>query len=112
MRVLVTGASRGIGRAVCLKLAESGSDGPVRLAVCASAHPDELDTLVEELAAKSVEAVPLIGDLSQPQVPERALDLERWATFRRCVWCLVRGEHRYPTKTTDPRPPFFPFSVA
>ena len=74
MRVLVTGAGRGIGRAICLRLAAAESnDGAesLRIAACASAHPDELDTLVAELRETGSEAVPMLGDLRQADVPER-----------------------------------------
>jgi NAD(P)-dependent dehydrogenase (short-subunit alcohol dehydrogenase family) len=42
MRVLITGASRGIGRAICERLARDGA----QVAACASAHGDELADLV------------------------------------------------------------------
>ena len=45
MRVLITGASRGIGRAVCARLARDGA----QVAACASAHGDELNALVAEI---------------------------------------------------------------
>ena len=67
MRVLVTGASRGIGRAVCLRLARQGA----QIAACASSHPDELATLVEEVRAAGGQALPLIGDLADAATPAR-----------------------------------------
>ncbi len=67
MRVLVTGASRGIGRAVCRRLAARGA----RIAACASAHADELDTLIAELRAAGAEAEPLLGDLQDAETPAR-----------------------------------------
>lgn len=66
-RVLVTGASRGIGRAICLRLAASGAD----IAACGSSHAGELETLVKELRDLGVKAFPLLGDLSDPTVPAR-----------------------------------------
>jgi glucose 1-dehydrogenase len=67
MRVLVTGASRGIGRAVSERLARDGA----QLAVCASAHGDELDALVAQVRAAGGTAVPLLGDLQDSATPER-----------------------------------------
>lgn len=64
-RILVTGASRGIGRSICLKLAASGAD----IAACGSSHAAELDGLVTELRALGAKVFPLLGDLSDPSVP-------------------------------------------
>lgn len=72
MRVLVTGASRGIGRAICLRLADeadSNGDGPLRIAACGSAHPEELDELVAELGDRGADAIGLLGDLAEAHVP-------------------------------------------
>lgn len=70
MRVLITGASRGIGRAVALRLAAGGA----RVAACASAHGDELDQLVAEIRAAGGIAVPLLGDLQQSDTPARLVE--------------------------------------
>jgi glucose 1-dehydrogenase len=67
MRVLVTGASRGIGRAVSERLARDGA----QLAVCASSHGDELEALVAQIRGAGGTAVPLLGDLQDSAVPER-----------------------------------------
>ena len=69
-RFLVTGASRGIGRAICLRLAASGAD----IAACGSSHAGELENLVEELRGLGVKAFPLLGDLSDPAVPARLVN--------------------------------------
>ena len=77
MRVLVTGASRGIGRAICMRLAEAETkDGSrsLRVAACASAHPDELDSLIVALRKMGTEAVPMFGDLEQQDAPERLVE--------------------------------------
>ncbi|MGK2897397.1 MAG: SDR family NAD(P)-dependent oxidoreductase [Burkholderiaceae bacterium] len=70
MRVLITGASRGIGRAVALRLAAEGA----RVAACASAHGDELDQLVAEIRAAGGIAVALLGDLQQSDTPARLVE--------------------------------------
>jgi glucose 1-dehydrogenase len=65
MRVLITGASRGIGRAVALKLAAAGA----KLAVCGSAHAHELESLVEEVSQLGGQALPLVGNLELENTP-------------------------------------------
>ena len=71
MRVLVTGASRGIGRAICLRLASQGAV----VAACASAHADELLAVVDEAARLGGKVVPLVGDLADPATPARLVEL-------------------------------------
>lgn len=67
MRVLLTGASRGIGRATCLRLAGQGAT----IAACASAHADELNEMVDEAGRCGGKVVPIIGDLSDASTPAR-----------------------------------------
>ena len=65
MRVLVTGASRGIGKAICLRLARQG----VQLAACGSAHADELEAVITAAAQHGGRVVPLLGNLADPTTP-------------------------------------------
>ena len=65
MRVLLTGASRGIGRAIATRLARPGAS----LALCASSPSPELDSIAAGCAAKGAEVEPLIGDLADRRYP-------------------------------------------
>jgi glucose 1-dehydrogenase len=70
MRVIVTGASRGIGRAIASKLAAEGAS----VAVCGSTHADELDSLVQQIRHTGAKAVPLIGDLEVETTPAQLIE--------------------------------------
>lgn len=59
MNAIVTGATKGIGRAVALKLADEGYN----LAICARTAND-LKALAKEIEAKGVKVVPLVADCS------------------------------------------------
>ena len=65
---LVTGASRGIGRAICLRLARDGHE-----IVAAARHRDELDALCAEIEGKGGRARPLVLDVSDGADVARAL---------------------------------------
>jgi NAD(P)-dependent dehydrogenase (short-subunit alcohol dehydrogenase family) len=60
-RALVTGASRGIGRAIAIHLARRGA-----LVVCASRTANVLEGLVKELNAEGLHAISLPADVSDP----------------------------------------------
>jgi glucose 1-dehydrogenase len=70
MRILITGASRGLGRAMAKRLACPGTD----LALCASAPSHDLDQAVAECTALGARAAGLHGDLGQAEVPQRLVD--------------------------------------
>ncbi len=59
---LVTGASRGIGRSIALRLAAEG----VRVGVNYRARREEADSLVEAIRRGGGEACPLCADISDP----------------------------------------------
>lgn len=70
MRAIVTGAARGIGRAICRRLAQDAAPhGGARL-VLADQHEAELHVLAEELRVLGTESIVLAGDLSRPDYPQ------------------------------------------
>ncbi|MCH9673108.1 MAG: SDR family oxidoreductase [Gammaproteobacteria bacterium] len=71
MRVLVTGASRGIGRAICQRIAADSRFANVQIAACGSTHAQALQSLADELRADVENVVTLTGDLSLPSTSQR-----------------------------------------
>lgn len=70
MRILITGASRGIGRAIVRRLAREGA----QLALCASAPSVELDAAAAECREAGADVLTLAGDLALLQTPQRLVD--------------------------------------
>ena len=60
---LVTGGSRGIGRAICLELARAGA----RVGVNYASRPDAADEVVAAITAAGGDAVALQGDVADPE---------------------------------------------
>ena len=75
MRVLVTGAASGIGRATCLRLARDGhaQGRPARVAAVDIAASAQLESLAGELGGLGAEALPLHGDMADPEAPARVV---------------------------------------
>jgi glucose 1-dehydrogenase len=75
MRVLVTGAASGIGRATCLRLAkDAAARGQVARVAAVDLGPSpELDSLIEALAALGAEGLPLHGDMGEAAAPARVV---------------------------------------
>ena len=70
MRVVITGASRGIGRATAVKLA---SDGAQALTLCDVAYLDELEALAGELRLAGCKVKTLRADMAKPADPARVI---------------------------------------
>src|SRR5207249_11616781 len=75
MRVLVTGAASGIGRATCLRLARDARarGQAAKIAAVDVAPLRELDGLREELRKLDAEALPLRGDMGGDEAPARGV---------------------------------------
>ncbi|MGL5806831.1 MAG: 3-oxoacyl-[acyl-carrier-protein] reductase [Xenococcaceae cyanobacterium] len=67
---IVTGASRGIGRATALALAEQGA----KVIVNYSRSSDAADRLVEEIASAGIEAIAIKADVSQAAEVEALIE--------------------------------------
>lgn len=65
---IVTGASRGIGRAIALRLADAGAD-----VLATGTRADLLDTLVAEVGASGRRAVAMVGDVADPGIAKEAV---------------------------------------
>src|SRR5688500_13538025 len=96
---LVTGASRGIGRAIALRLAEDGAD----LVVTATGQP-HADQIANEIAKNGNKALPWGGDVSRPGDVARICDATM-QVFRR-IDILVNNagitQRAPPSDVTDP----------
>ena len=76
MRVLVTGAASGIGRATCLRLARDARarGDKSSIAVVDLATSRELDGVVEEMQKLGVSVLPLRGDMGTVDAPTRVVE--------------------------------------
>ena len=76
MRVLVTGAASGIGRATCVRLARDAraAGRSARVVAVDVAAPAQLDGLVAELRELGADALALHGDMGTADAPGRVLE--------------------------------------
>ncbi len=71
MKAIITGAARGIGRAIALRLAlDAASRGGAHL-LLSDLHSEELRNVSEEIQAMGSQAMIMAGDLSDPAFPAR-----------------------------------------
>jgi glucose 1-dehydrogenase len=76
MKALVTGVSRGIGRAICMKLARDAlkrGETP-RIVATATGKSTDLEDTIAELKAMGAEAHAIAGDLTDAEDPVRIAD--------------------------------------
>jgi NAD(P)-dependent dehydrogenase (short-subunit alcohol dehydrogenase family) len=75
MRVLVTGAASGIGRATCVRLArDAAAQGQVaKVAAVDVAGAPGLESVIEDLGKLGAEALPVRADMGTVDGPERAV---------------------------------------
>ena len=73
MKVLVSGGSRGIGAAVCLRITEAALTRGQRpqIAVCGREASDSQEEIARQVRAAGGDAIALSGDLSDVDVPAR-----------------------------------------
>ena len=69
LRAIVTGASSGIGRETALELARQGVG-----VVVVARREDRLRQLVEQITALGRKVEPVVGDITDPQTRQRAID--------------------------------------
>jgi len=67
---IVTGAARGIGRAICLELAERGAN-----ILATDLLRDELNETVTQVEAKGVGAVAEVADITKSEAAERLVEM-------------------------------------
>jgi 3-oxoacyl-[acyl-carrier protein] reductase len=73
---LVTGASRGIGRAITLALAEAGAN----VAIGYRSRAEEAERVLQEVNQRGREGIVVAGDVADPAVPAALVDaaVKRW----------------------------------
>jgi NAD(P)-dependent dehydrogenase (short-subunit alcohol dehydrogenase family) len=72
-RILVTGGSRGIGRSICLRIAQDalGRGRQPKIVVTATGTSPDLEAVVQELEAMGASARSVTGDLNDPLFPSQ-----------------------------------------
>jgi len=91
MRAMVTGVSRGIGRAICLQLAkDSMARGEeTHIVACGTGKSQDVHNVVAELQAMGVKAQVVLGDLTDAEAPARMVDEALQFAGGRLITALV-----------------------
>ena len=96
-RVVVTGASTGIGRAIALETADAGADVLVHYA----RNSEAAESLAEEVRSRDRQSQTLAADFRDPAALEQFTDRVR-VTFGRCDrWVLNAGADLLTTSLRD-----------
>jgi len=85
-RAVVTGSSRGIGRAIALQLAEAGAE----LVVHGCSHQAEAEQVVEAIRKRGGKSELLLADLTSPEQQDRLVD-EAWKLGPVDIWINNAG---------------------
>lgn len=98
---VVTGAGKGIGRAIALGLAEAGAD-----VALASRTQSDLDSVAAEIRALGRRALPLATDATDPDALERLADETVKQLGKLTIWVnnaggIPDGTPRYLTRTPE-----------
>lgn len=84
---LVTGASRGIGRAIALRLAADGAN----VAVIYAGSADKAETVCEEIRAMGVEAKAYRCDVESAEAVRRPSRRSRRSSAKSIFWSTTRA---------------------
>ena len=87
--VLITGAARRIGRKLALDLAAEGW----AVAIHCNSSRDEAETLRSEIAGQGGRSSIVVGDLADPEVPDRLIDAA--ASALGPLTCLINNASRF-----------------
>lgn len=102
MRALVSGGTSGIGAAACVRIAEAAlarGERPM-IAVCGHTPTEQQDEVVEAIRAMGGEAIGLVGDLGDPEVPARLVD-EAVAAFGGLDALVANAGVAHPAQICD-----------
>jgi NAD(P)-dependent dehydrogenase (short-subunit alcohol dehydrogenase family) len=98
MRAIITGAASGIGRATALRFARDAATGVSVRLLLVDTNASGLDAVVDQVAARGGEAIPMTADLAEPTVAEAIVATA--ATALGGLDALVSNAGYFPRDTT------------